>query len=109
MKEVISWVSSNYEIVILVAACVLDLVLFLFGVFKKNKKEPLALVLESLPDLINIAEKSGRLGQEKLCWVVESAKEIMYKAIGCKPSDVDCKLIESMVEKILSTPQKKGK
>lgn len=109
MKEVLSWFVQNYELLILLGACVLDVILFLVGVFKKTKKEPLAFVLESLPDLINIAEKSGRLGQEKLCFVVESAKEMMYKAIGCKPSDVDCRLIESMVEKILSTPQKKGK
>ena len=109
MEKVIDFIVEHYELLILLAACLLDVILFLCGVFKKKKKEPLAFVVESLPDLINLAEKSGGLGSEKLCFVVETAKEMMYKAIGCKPSDVDIKLIEELVEKILSTPQKKGK
>lgn len=111
MKEVLSWLSSNYEFVVLIAACILDLVLFLFGVFKK--KEPiLNVVYQKLPEFINDAESLGKSGEEKLHYVLERAILLLCHGYGYVYEDINKsmkKRIEYAIEAILSTPQKKGK
>lgn len=108
MKE---FIINNYQQIILIFACLFDVVLFLIGVFKKKANAPLTEVISCLPRLIIKAEKkigAGNGSQKKLM-VLDWALDLYKELTGV---DVDCKSwiaedISVAIERILRTPQKK--
>lgn len=113
MEKVLSWFVENYELVILIAACILDLVLFLFGVFKKKVNDPLKEVLTRVPYLVSAAERafgSGH-GQEKKRLVIDTCISLYKKLTGLEVREGSevFKFIDGTIESVLETPQKKGK
>ena len=61
MEKVLSWIVENYELLILVGACIFDIVLFLIGVFRKKRNISLEEILLRIPHLVFLAEE--RFGQ----------------------------------------------
>ena len=111
MKE---FILENYELLILVGACILDVVLFIFGVLKRKKcsTQPLESVLFALPTFINDVEKEvgAGNGESKKLRVVNEALNFYWYLTGLKVSQTSyiAQRISEEIEKILSTPQKKG-
>ena len=112
MEKIIDFISENYELIILLCACLLDLILFLVGVFKKIKLPVKEAVIELLPKLIVKAEKlygSGH-GQEKKVWVLNAAASYYEKFSKIPTSVFSGQMLEigEALEEILKTPTKKG-
>ena len=112
MEKIISFISEHYQLVILAAACLLDVILFLLGVLKKDKVPVTQAVIGLLPDLINKAEEifgSGH-GEEKKAWVLKAAASYYEKFSKIPTSVFSGQMAEIglALEKILETPQKKG-
>lgn len=112
MKELLRWLCSNYELVILIAACVLDLVLFLFGVFKKKNQSPLDVVLKAAPYYIRAAEEfiGPDKGLDKKAFVMKYLIKTYKNLTGVDlvEKSVIYEDLDKFVEDILNTPQKKG-
>ena len=113
MEKIISFISEHYEAVILAAACLLDVILFLVGIFKKKKNIPLDDVLVALPGAVALVESkigSGN-GELKKKYVLDMAKALFKESTGIELSDDSktMKFFSSFVEEILKTPTKKGK
>lgn len=113
MEKIISFISEHYETVILAAACLLDVILFLIGFLKKKKTTPLGQVVQLLPLLICKAEYkygSGN-GALKKQFVMDAALNFYQKLTGIALTDdsVLADEISRAVELILSTPTRKGK
>lgn len=112
-KEILHFIKENYEVIILVGACLLDLVLFLVGVLKKKKTTPLGQVVQVLPIMIRKAEEklgSGN-GALKKQFVMDAALNFYQRLTGVALTDDSCLAdeISHAIEEILSTPTKKGK
>lgn len=112
-KEILHFIKENYEIIILVGACILDLVLFLVGFLKKKKSLPLDDVLVHLPAAISLVE--GKIGagngDAKKKYVLDMARALYKESTGVELSNNSktMKFISSFIEAILETPTKKGK
>ena len=113
INEIFNFIKENYEIIILVGACLLDLILFLVGVFKKKKTTPLGEVISYVPTMIKVAELkfgSGH-GAEKKKSVMEMALLLYHRLTGVEITADSYlgKEISSFIERVLETPTKKGK
>ena len=113
MKEVLSWIVEHYELLILVGACLLDIVLFLFGVFKKKSQSPLDIVLKAAPYYIRAAEEfiGAEKGADKKAFVMKYLLKTYKNLTGVDLGEhsVTYDELDRFVEDILRTPQKKGK
>lgn len=113
MEKVINFIVENHEILILLAACLLDVVLFLVGVFKKKQKAPMDVVLTAVPYYIKAAEEfiGADKGQEKKDWVMKYLSKTYKNLTGVEllPGSVLFEDLSKFVEKVLETPTKKGK
>lgn len=112
MEKLITFIVENHQLIILVLACVLDVVLFLVGVFKKKADPSLNSVLSQLPYFILAAEKnfgSGH-GEEKKGAVMSCALALYQSLTGVEIKDGSMihKAISDAIEEILITPRKKG-
>ena len=112
MEKIISFISEHYETVILAAACLLDLVLFLVGFLKKNKKVPMDVVLTAAPYYVKAAEEfigEGK-GDQKKAFVMKYLVKTYKNLTGVELSagSVIYSDLDKFVEKILETPTKKG-
>lgn len=113
MEKFIAFIIENKELLILAAACLLDLILFLVGVLRKKKTTPLGEVIIGIPSMIKLVEDKFGPGNG------ESKKEtVMYMALALykQLTGVDItansylgKEISSFIERCLETPTKKGK
>lgn len=108
MKE---FIVENYQLIILVCACLLDVLLFVLGIKKKKGFSPLNEVIAALPKMIYKAEKQygAGNGSSKKLMVLDLALNLYKEITGV---DVDYKSwiaddISSQIEMILRTPQKK--
>lgn len=113
MEKIISFISEHYETVILAAACLLDVILFLVGFLKKKTKPSLDVVLTAAPYYIKAAEEfigEGK-GAEKKAFVMKYLVKTYKNLTGVEllPGSVIYSDLDKFVEKILLTPTKKGK
>lgn len=113
MEKVLSWIVENYELLILVGACLLDVVLFLVGVFRKKYDPDKNSIVAKLPDLISLAEVQFGAGHGELKkqMVLDLAVKTykMWTGVELQPGSNVYGYFEHMIEEILRTPQKKGK
>lgn len=111
MEKVINFIVENHEILILLAACLLDVVLFLVGVFRRKTDPSLNSVLKELPRLIFHAEcKFGAgHGEEKKKYVLDVALKLYKNWTGFDISEKSFAyhVLGEAVEEILCTPEKK--
>lgn len=111
MKEVLSWIVENYKLLILVFACILDIILFLVGFLKKKKIIPLDDVLIALPGAVALVESKigAGNGELKKKYVLDIAKALFKESTGIELTDDSktMKFFSSFVEEILKTPTKK--
>lgn len=108
MKE---FIVENYQLIILICACLLDALLFILGYRSKRSFTPLGEVVAALPKLIYKAEKQygAGNGSSKKLMVLDLAINLYKEITGV---EVDYKSwiadeISSQIELILRTPQKK--
>lgn len=113
MEKVIDFIVENSELLILLAACLLDLILFLVGVFRKKVNPSVAEVVTKIPYFVSLAEDKFGSGQglKKKEFVVEEACKLYEKMTDIYPNlrSAIRKVFSKAVEEVLETPQKKGK
>ena len=113
MEKLIAFIVENKELLILGVACLLDLILFLVGVFRKRDRSVLDQVIYSLPVFITKSEElygSGH-GEDKLKYCLSLALDHYFVLSGVRLSEtsVFAKVLIHQIESILETPTKKGK
>lgn len=114
MDEILNYLKDNYINLIVIFLTIASLVV---SMFRKKAKvtisaEDVKDVYFSLPDYINLAESTGLSGAEKLNYVIDQALCHLCEKYGLEsPSLISSStitFIKWLVEKILSTPTKKG-
>jgi len=100
-----------------ICAVILFIVSFVIGLFSKMKKGVSfsdvirGLIAEQLPKWISEAEAHGGTGEQKKVQVLNDALNYACKTLGRKLSEAETSFIvqqaSDLIEKILSTPQKK--
>ena len=113
INEILNFIKENYEIIILVGACLLDLILFLVGLLRKKTRPALDVVMTGAPIYIKYAEEfigAGK-GEEKKAFVMKYLCKTYKNLTGFDlvPGSVIYDDLDKFVEKILETPTKKGK
>lgn len=101
----------------LIASATLFVVSFIIGLFSKLKKGVTfsdvirGLIAEQLPQWISLAEAHGGTGEQKKVQVLNNALNYASKTLGRQLSEAETSFIvqqaSDLIEKILSTPQKK--
>lgn len=101
----------------LIASATLFVVSFIIGLFSKLKKGVTfsdvirGLIAEQLPHWISLAEAHGGTGEQKKVQVLNDALNYASRTLGRKLSEAETSFIvqqaSDLIEKILSTPQKK--
>lgn len=101
----------------LIASATLFVVSFIIGLFSKLKKGVTfsdvirGLIAEQLPRWISLAEAHGGTGEQKKVQVLNDALNYASRTLGRKLSEAETSFIvqqaSDLIEKILSTPQKK--
>lgn len=106
MQDISIFLVKYWRIILEVILTIVAFVLFI--VRKKSVKSIGDYLLTFLPDVLNAAEASGLKGQEKLTYALNACNN---KLLDLFP-DLDIKKYKAFIiftiEKILSTPQKKG-
>ena len=107
----IDFIKNNIEIIVLVAACIVDIVLFVMTIFKKKVNPSLDEVLVSIPEWVLAAEEkygSGH-GVEKKKYVMDLALSIYKHMTGLEVvvGSSIYRMISNTIEYVLKTPQKK--
>lgn len=109
MTEFVTFITKYWRVLVVL---VFQLVTFVILLFKKKVKidDIFTSVLLLLPDFINIAEKNFSDGAERYTYVfnrcIEVLRNLTHKS-GQEIIDVYANMIDSAIENILSTPQKK--
>ena len=114
MHELKVFLIENWQ---LIASACLFVVSFVIGLVSKLKKGYtfsdilLGLISEQLPQWISLAEAKGGSGEQKKVQVLNDALNYASKTLGRKLSEAETSFIvqqsSDLIEKILSTPQKK--
>lgn len=114
MENFVNFLIEYKEILVSALGVLLTLIFVIIKRRPKSIDEFLSVLYEVaaiLPDLINKVESPG-LGEEKKIAVMSTARKLVQKKIGRPLSNDEishCEVfIGSMIESILSTPQKKG-
>lgn len=115
MNQVINFILQNWRLIIEIITLIISIILFVLSKFKKIgssvSSEALLYVYQNLPDLIAHVEVPGH-GAEKLKVVLQLALELLQKYFGRSLTEDEVShysvVIKNNVEKILSTPTKKG-
>lgn len=109
MKDFMSFITENYRVLIVLAFQIVTFVILLCK--KKVKIDDVAKqVLMLIPDFINLAEGKFETGAEKYSYVFNRCVELLQvltKKSGLEVCATYTALIDSMIENVLSTPQKK--
>lgn len=106
MQEIFNFILKYWELILAAILFVVALVISLCN--QKGKQLISTLVYSAAPEAILMAEKSGYKGVEKLNYCVGLIfKHLENNVPGIKLASY-YGLIVSIVERILSTPQKKG-
>ena len=113
INEILHFIKENYDLIILIAACILDLVLFLVGVFKKRKNSTLEDVFHMIPAAIYKTEEvvGAGNGEKKKRLVMDLACKWYKELTGVELVEGSryWNTISEFVEEVLITPTKKGK
>lgn len=114
MEAVIEFL-NNYKLLILASLGLIQVFLgvisLFFSFFLAHKKTGAGIkeyILEMLPALISEAEALFVDGKEKLSFVIAQMQSLICKNFNVFNATRFCSFIEKSVEKILSTPTKKG-
>ena len=110
MKEILEFCGKNWSLIVVVVSAVAEIII-LFLRTKKDKKLLICSVFDALPGFISEAEELKCSGEEKLQFVLVHALDLLESLTGqtrVRLSRAFGSLIIEEVEKILSTPQKKG-
>ena len=106
MKEFLKFLLDYWQVI---AALILFLAGLLLNLFKRNKliDSAYALTLEQLPLYVSVAESlfGAGNGAKKASWVLSMARSFYASNGGL--NDISVQIGEA-IEKILSTPEKKG-
>lgn len=107
----IDFIKNNIELIVLGAACLVDIILFLMTILKKKVNPSVDKVIAELPGFISFAEDAIKPGQgeQKKTLVLKKAW-CLYKQLTGISLSVDSsimKLFSRKIEEILETPQKK--
>lgn len=113
MEKIISFIVENHNLLILLAACLLDVILFLCGVFKKKRNISLEEILLRVPHLVFLAEQrfgkgNGDLKKKTVLGILVDMYEV-DTGVKVLPGSSVYAAFEHQIEKVLETPQKKGK
>ena len=96
----LNFLTENWKLIAIIGSIVIELILIL--VFKKRPEVIDNSFLVRLCEWIAIAEKKFILGSDKLAYVLEEAR----KYLGDRYTEKD---VKTMVEYILTLPEKKEK
>lgn len=114
MEEFLQFL-ENYKLIILASLGCIQIFLGLLSMFisfflahKRNASGIKEYVLEKLPSLIGEAEALYDDGKEKLRFVISEMQSSICKDFNISNATRFGSFIEKSVEKILSTPTKKG-
>lgn len=112
--DFINWIMQNYQLVVAIIGVVCSFVSLLILIFRKKIKvcgSSLTSCLFKLPDFINQAEALKLTGAEKYTMVLSLALNYLATLDNTSISEASSKYtaeVDEAIEKILSTPQKKG-
>lgn len=105
----LDFIIQNWKLIICIVLIIIDIILTI--VFKKTKvtDNVLTFIMSLLPTLINKVESPGN-GEEKCLAVVTWCVSLLQERFGFTTEQANAYIpkIKEFIEKILSTPQKKG-
>lgn len=103
------FIIANWKILLIAVLIVIDIILTI--VFKKTKMTDnvLTFIMSIIPGLINKVEEPGN-GEDKLLAVITFCLSMLKDKFGMTDEQAQAyvPVIRNFIEKILSTPQKKG-
>lgn len=103
------FIITNWKILLIAVLIVIDIILTI--VFKKTKTTDnvLTFIMSIIPGLINKVEVPGN-GENKLLAVITFCLSMLKDKFGMTDEQAQAyvPVIRNFIEKILSTPQKKG-
>lgn len=106
MREIFNFFSNHWELILSAILFVVSLITALFG--KKSNQLISTLVYSIAPEAINAAEKTGFKGVDKLNYCVGFIFQHLKDNVPGIKLNPYYGLIVSIIERILTTPQKKG-
>lgn len=107
MKNVLGWLLENWKILL---ALILALANLFVCIFRKKVKVVDSIrefILDHLPMFISSAEKLFSNGSDKRQFVLDSVDQLLKINFSVGIDDY-IEFVELAIEKILSTPEKKG-
>lgn len=109
----IDFIQENSELITMVLLLVVELVIFLFRIFRKKESPVLNILSDMLPGWIKDAEVQFPVGngERKRQYVLEQVEKYYEKLTGSKIklTGILYRSFVNRIEDILGTPQKKGK
>lgn len=108
----INFIIENYKFILAAANLVFTAILILLTIFKKKVNVIDTIkqyILEELPILIATAEETYEEGSKKKDFVLGMMIRFIKQKFDIVDGSIYTKFIEDNIERILCTPQKKGK
>lgn len=107
MKEFFDFIAENWKILLAIGLAVANLLVCIFRKKVKVVDSIREFILDHLPMFISSAENLFSKGSDKKHFVVDSIDRLLHVNFGVGIEDyID--FVDLAIEKILSTPEKKG-
>lgn len=111
MDAFLNYLKSNWDFLVILLVAIANIII---GLFRKKVKvsDVFSGLLMELPSYINVAEGQALSGEAKYTAVLSMCIRYLMSVTGLSSEECTEKysvLIDTAIESILSTPQKKGK